>query len=393
MRLLLALPFFTVLSLGCGGSDKDTSAPDSSADADADSDADADADADSDADTDADSDADADADADEDADDTGGGTSSDDTGGGTSSDDTGEDTVPDDTGDPEALESVVGERWSCRPLFGSDGGSDPGTDPVYVPNTGNLCIITSEVNWKISKGLIEGGDSAVTLRDCIADALRAVDSGVEGEKCVDDSGMTNNDTCWEALASAEKDCGGPEVDVSPEDSDETVPVEAPDEEGAPADGKSPDDESGGSGVLLIKKDGEEVGHAVTAVTSPKPGPEGEWTVRDNEDGCEKAVLTITMAEVETPDPDPDEGTPPDETDPGSDEGTPPDEAAPEPIDDDGKKVCISACTADPVSFDYCCDSLTDDTWCYKGFRKLRERTPPADTEPVEEGGGTTGSAE
>ena len=128
---------------------------------------------------------------------------------------------------------------------------------------------------------------------------------------------------------------------------------------------------------------EEIGHAVTAESSPDPGPTGEWKIRDNEDGCENALLTITMGEVEI-----DTGTG------GSGSGTggsdvsdvstdasssdSPDEDSPEPIEAGETKTCITDCSADPSTYEYCCDALTDDTWCYEGFRKLRRATGPAE---------------
>jgi hypothetical protein len=75
-----------------------------------------------------------------------------------------------------------------------------------------LCVPTSEVNFKIGAGLIEGGTSAEELRDCIAEALEDIEDG-EGGYCQEDTGFTNNDLCWEALADAEAACGGPEVDI------------------------------------------------------------------------------------------------------------------------------------------------------------------------------------
>ena len=52
----------------------------------------------------------------------------------------------------------------------------------------------------------------------------------------------------------------------------------------------------------------------------------------------------------------------------------------EPIDEGETKICISTCTADPASYEYCCDALTDETWCYDNFRKLKRKASSSDEE-------------
>ena len=272
----------------------------------------------------------------------------------------------------------TGERWSCRVFEG--GASGTGSDPVYVPNRDNLCTITSEVNWKIFQGLIPGGDTAVDLRDCIATALESVASGgPDDEKCVDADGFTRNDTCWAALVAAEVECGGPAIEVFTDSSDGAEPIE-PHEDVGTASGKSEDGEGGGSGLLFIKNDSEPIGHTVTAESSPDPGPEGEWKIRDSIEGCENVLLTIEM-EREPSEGGESEGG---ESEGGESEGgesASDDEivvVTPEPIDEGaGDKFCISSCTA-PTEYEWCCEEYNTNKWCHKGFRKLKPRPSPPD---------------
>ena len=130
--------------------------------------------------------------------------------------------APDDDGDTgeEMMMTVESEKASCKAPE-----SEGGDSPEYVKNRGMLCVITAEVNWKIRKGLITGGASAETLRDCIAAALDDIDDGT-GSKCLDSRGFTHNETCWNALAAEEKNCGGPEVVISDSiSSSDTTPID------------------------------------------------------------------------------------------------------------------------------------------------------------------------
>ena len=116
-------------------------------------------------------------------------------------------TDEEDTG-TETMMVAGGEKAMCRAPD-----SEGGDSPEYVKNRGMLCVITAEVNWKIKNELIEGGDTATALRDCIAEALDDVDDGA-GSKCLDSAGFTDTNVCWDALAEAEKECGGPEVEIT-----------------------------------------------------------------------------------------------------------------------------------------------------------------------------------
>ena len=108
---------------------------------------------------------------------------------------------------------------------------------------------------------------------------------------------------------------------------------------------------GGGVIGLISPDGR-YGHAVTVESSPEGDGAGEWTIRDNEDGCHAVALTITMS------------------------GSPP-------------PLCITSCTA-PAGYDYCCDAI--DGWCMGFYRKVRERVPvddgPAEPDKSADGGGS-----
>jgi hypothetical protein len=127
-------------------------------------------------------------------------------------DDTGQETDGSDSSSDSATEeeAVFNNMVGCRERAEGDGESD------YVKNKGKLCVVTSEVNWKIGKGILEGGDKAVKLRDCMATCLEKIDSGQTDsdgstQYCQGSNGFTNNDTCWAELAKCEKECGGPEV--------------------------------------------------------------------------------------------------------------------------------------------------------------------------------------
>ena len=122
-----------------------------------------------------------------------------------------------------------------------------------------------------------------------------------------------------------------------------------------------------------------MGHIVTAESSPDPGPEGEWKIRDSVEGCENVVLTIEMERS------PSEGG---ESGGGeSESGTSdPVVVTPEPTDDGGgdddagegeDKVCITSCSA-PDTFEWCCEEYETNKWCHKKFRKLKRKTPPPD---------------
>ena len=294
-------------------------------------------------------------------------------------------------------------------MASDDDGDPPSpTGTGHVKNRDNLCVITSEVNWKIDEELIEGGDTAEALRDCIAEALEDVSSGVGDDKCQTAGGFTDNDTCWKALAKAEVDCGGPEVDVGgAPDEAEPEEVSKSDEpvEEAVSDGTT----GGGSGVLLLKQDGVDMGHAVTVNESPDPGPAGEWKVRENVEGCEGIELTLNITEEtaggesggSAGSGDADDSSGSDGSDPGdsSDESTDADEDpvedGPVPGDGDGEggegdetRYCISTCSA-PDGYEDCCTDYTTDKWCYKNFRKLRKKSDPGEageTGPCEGGG-------
>lgn len=118
-----------------------------------------------------------------------------------------------DSASEETPSPSTNNKTSCRPP------PDPTDTSVYVKNKGMLCVVTSEVNWKIGKRILEGGPGAVDLRDCMAACLEGIDSGQTDssgstEYCQDSNGFTNNETCWAALAECEKDCGGPEITSS-----------------------------------------------------------------------------------------------------------------------------------------------------------------------------------
>jgi hypothetical protein len=88
--------------------------------------------------------------------------------------------------------------------------------------------------------------------------------------------------------------------------------------------------AGGGGIMGLKSPDGTMGHAVTVESSPDGGGAGDWTIRDNEAGCEEAVLSITMS---------------------------------------GDPLAITACTADPASLSACCDELSG--WTKSFFRKLK----------------------
>jgi hypothetical protein len=97
----------------------------------------------------------------------------------------------------------------------------------------------------------------------------------------------------------------------------------------------------GGGVLGLKSPDGTQGHAVTVHSSPEGGGIGEWTIRDAEDGCQNALLTITIS------------------------GPPP--------------LCITSCTA-PAEYEYCCEAI--EGWCMRFYREVTERVP-VDEGPVE----------
>jgi hypothetical protein len=100
--------------------------------------------------------------------------------------------------------------------------------------------------------------------------------------------------------------------------------------------------AGPGGVMGLKSaDGKE-SHAVTVHESPDGGGAGEWKIRDNEQGCEEAELTIVLG---------------------------------------GDPLCITSCTA-PTGFEQCCTDL--ENWCMAFFRKIEEKeVEDTDPEPNE----------
>ena len=96
-------------------------------------------------------------------------------------------------------------------------------------------------------------------------------------------------------------------------------------------------------------------------------------IDDGDDGDGEDEAVGSGGDVETVD---------DEVDGGEDDAAPIEDEG-EPTEEGETKICITTCTADPASYEYCCDALTDETWCYEGFRKLKRAVSSTEDEPVE----------